>query len=77
MSQPSGNQPLPRWALLGGGGFALLLAGFVLFGPSGEKVSAGEPLFNGAAVQNKDTLVVSLAVTNPVTSLGGPERSLG
>ena len=65
MSQPSGNHPLPRWALLGGGGFALLLAGFVLFGPSGEKASAGEPMFNGAAVQNKDTLVVSLAVTNP------------
>src|SRR5437870_4617106 len=64
MSQQPGKRGVPRWAVVGGGGLAALLASLLL-GPAGQPVQAGEPVVRGAAVHAQDALVVSVTVTNP------------
>src|SRR5436190_24151364 len=65
MTTNPGTHSLSRWALLGAGGLALLLGGFALLGPAGKTASAGEPAFEGAAVQTTEKLLVSVTVTSP------------
>ena len=65
MSATPRTQGPPRWAILGAGGLALLLGGFVLLGPVGKQTAqAGEPSLKGAAVQTTEKLLLSLTVTS-------------
>jgi hypothetical protein len=63
MTGNSNGPGFRRWVLSGAGGLSLLLlAGLLFFGP--PWATAGEPVFQGAAVQTTDHLLVSIALTS-------------
>src|SRR5262245_34190047 len=53
----------PLWAFLGAAGLALVLGGFLLFGPTSKQAQGGEPRIEGAAYQTTEKLLLSITVT--------------